>query len=187
MGKTICALANRSAGGLIVFGIDETSYEPVGVGDPDQLQRDLGEAASNLEPPVRLALSAHVVGGWVLIVADVPEAEPQFRPCYVRTKGPHHGAYVRVGDGERQMTEYEVYLALACHTQPKEDVRPIGEASLEDLDFVSLDAFLARARARTPALARLAEDRVTFLRALNVVTRDDPTKPTLAGLLVFGR
>ncbi len=185
--KTLCAFANRPGGGTILFGIDGKSFEVVGVGDPDQLQRDLAEAASGLEPPVRFALSAHVLGTRVVLAVEVPEVEPQFRPCYHRAKGPYHGAYIRVGDGERPMTEYEVYLALSSRVQPIEDLRPVQDASLDDLDQPRLDAFLTQVQRRRPALARFAGDRASLLRALNIVSRQDPLRPTLAGLLVFGR
>ncbi len=185
--KTICAFANRPGGGVILFGIDGATYEVVGVGDPDQLQRDLAEAASDLEPPVRLSLSAHLIGTHVVIAAEIPEVEPQFRPCYRRSKGPYHGAYVRVGDGDRQMTEYEVYLAISSRVQPTEDMRPVEGASVADLDGGKIDALLADLRTKRPSLAALGNDRQGLMSALNIVSRDEPTRPTLAGLLTFGR
>ncbi len=185
--KTICAFANRPGGGVILFGIDDVTYEVVGVGDPDRLQRDLAEAASGLEPPVRLSLSAHVVGTHLVIAAEIPEVEPSFRPCYRRSQGPYHGAYVRMGDGDRQMSEYEVYLAISSRVQPTEDVRPVEGASVADLDGGKVDALLADLRAKRPALAALGNDRQGLMSALNIVSREEPTRPTLAGLLALGR
>lgn len=185
---TLCAFSNRHGGGTLLFGLEPRRYAVVGVGDPDRLQRDLAAAATNLEPPARVALSAHVLDGQVVMVAEVPEVAPEFRPAFVRTRGPYRGAYVRVGDGDRQMTEYEVYLALVSRTQPAEDVRRVEEATLADLDQTALARFTAVAAAKHPAVAALAgDDRMLLLRSLGVVTREDPPTPTLAGLIVFGR
>jgi len=185
---TLCAFSNRRGGGTLVFGLEPRRYEVVGVGDPDRLQRDLAAAATNLEPPARLTLSAHVIDSQVVIAAEVPEVAPEFRPAFVRARGPYRGAYVRVGDGDRQMTEYEVYLALVSRTQPAEDIRRVDGAVLADLDEAALTRFLTQAAAKHPALAALAaQDRLVFLRSLGVVAREDPPAPTLAGLLVFGR
>lgn len=186
--STLCAFANRHGGGVLLFGVEPVRYNVVGVGDPDRLQRDVAAAASNIEPPARIALSACVVDGKVILAAEVPEVPAEFRPAFVRTRGPYRGAYVRVGDGDRLMTEYEVYLALVSRTQPAEDARPVEGASLTDLDPQALDPFLAGLSDQRPALARLAAaDRTALLRALGIVSRGEPPLPTLAGLLLFGR
>lgn len=184
---TICAFANRRGGGTIVFGVDEDSQRAVGVGDPDGLQRHLAEEAVRLEPPVRFEVSAHLVDGAVVVVAEVPEVDPQFRPCYLRSRGPYHGAYVRVGDGDRPMTEYEVYLALSARVQPQEDIRPVDDATLDDFDADRVTSYLTQVQARVPALADFGPDRAALMRALNLVARSNPDRPTLAGLLTFGR
>ncbi len=184
---SICALANRRGGGLLVCGVDDATYAVVGVGEPDRLQRDIAEAASLLEPPVRLTFSSHIIDGQIVLCAEIPEVEPAFRPCYYRQRGPYHGAYIRVGDGDRLMTEYEVYLELSARAQPVEDLRPVEGATLADLDEQRVDLFLGALRLKRPALAQLADDRLALLRALNVVTREEICRPTLAGLLVFGR
>lgn len=169
------------------MGIDEAGYIPVGVGNPDQLQRDLAEAASNLEPPVRLTFTAHFLDGKIALAVEVPEVEPQFRPCYLRARGPYHGAYIRVGDGERQMSEYEVYLALSSRLQPMEDTRAVEGASIEDLEESRLEAFLTLMLSKHPGLAKVAGGREGLLRALNIVSPKDPSQPTFAGLVTFGR
>ncbi|MDI3298792.1 MAG: ATP-binding protein [Bacillota bacterium] len=124
----------------------------------------------------------------VILAVQVPEVEPQFKPCYYRPRGLYHGAYVRVGDSERPMTEYEVYLAVSSRTQPAEDRRPVAEATLDDLDPDRLEAFLQHFVGEHPALQGLANDRMRLLRALNILTEDrEELRPTLAGFLVFGR
>lgn len=70
---SICALANRRGGGLLVCGVDDATYAGVGVGEPDRLQRGIAEAASLLEPPVRLTFSSHIMDGQILLCAEIPE------------------------------------------------------------------------------------------------------------------
>ena len=184
--ESLCSLANRPGGGVLILGVDDT-LQIVGVGDLDQLQRDLGAAAANLEPPARIHFFPHLVDRAMVLVAEVPEVDPQFRPCYHRPTGLYRGAYLRVGDGDRLMTEYEIYLALSSRAQPEEDLRPVEGARLSDLDELRLDAHLAAVRAARPALAAVADDRAALLRALHIVARDAPDCPTVAGLLCFGR
>jgi len=53
--ESLSAFANRTGGGAILFGLDEnTDFEVVGVGNPQQLQADIGNlAASEMEPALR--------------------------------------------------------------------------------------------------------------------------------------
>jgi len=104
--ETLSSFANRPGGGLIIFGIDNDTLEPVGVGNLDELQRDIANRAAEMEPPLRVRMRSFDLEGKVVLVVEVPEVEvpevdAQQKPCYYRPAGLHGGAYVRGGESAR--------------------------------------------------------------------------------------
>lgn len=185
--ETLSSFANRTGGGTILFGIDDESREPVGVGNPDQLQRDVAAKASEMEPPVRVQIQPFVIGGKVVVVAQVPETEPQLKPCYYRPAGLSAGAFIRVGDGDRRMTEYEIYTYLSSRGQVLDDRSAVLGATLEDLDADLIAQYVAKLRAEKPGARYLHRPQSQLLRTLGILASDqDRDIPTLAGLLTFG-
>ncbi len=139
-----------------------------------------------MEPPVNLAMHLAQVDGHSVLAAEVAEVHPSHRPCFYRNQGMYRGSYIRTGDGERVMTEYEVYLALASRQQPADDRTPVGEAGVEDLDPQMVESLLGRVRTRRPGLATEYSSRDDILKMLNVMSPDGQ-HPTVAGLLALGR
>jgi ATP-dependent DNA helicase RecG len=100
--------------------------------------------------------------------------------------GPWAGSRIRIADGDRKLTDYEVAVLLANRTEPRQDLTPIAAASLDDLDPVLVEAFLRRIRDTKSDIFRRVDDQ-RALTMLNVLTtHEDRVVPTLAGLLVFG-
>lgn len=98
------------------------------------------------------------------------------------------GSYVRVGDGDRRLTSYEVQVMLASRSQPREDEQPVPGTGLDDLNLPDVDAFVARLRTSRPyAFQDLAPDAV--LRRSKVLVPDDDGEEavSLGGLLALGR
>ena len=95
---------------------------------------------------------------------------------------PVTGSCLRVGDGNRQMSQYEVHLFLESRGQPQHDLE-IVEGRWADLDLGMLQGFLGRVRQRRPRLAGLSDDEL--LRQLHVL--DAQERVTLGGLLCFAK
>lgn len=92
------------------------------------------------------------------------------------------GSFIRVGDGDRRLTPYEVQLMLANRGQPREDERPVPGTSIEHLDGALVDTFLNRLRTRRPrAFAGL--DTSAALHRAKVLVNE---QLSLAGLLALG-
>ncbi len=183
--RTLSAFANRSGGGIILFGIDPQTYRPNGIANVDEVQVRVSEAAAQMEPAVRPSFAFALVDGLPVLAVEVAETPLSQRPCYYRPAGLHRGSYLRSGDGDRLMTDYEIHLMLSSRGLAKDDRQPVDGASIDDLDQAALDRYLAQMREHRPVLASLGLDRAGLLRMLNILGPDRKV-PTLAGLLLFG-
>lgn len=185
--ETLSAFANTN-GGWLLLGLDEQSgFSPVALTNPTKLRDDLASAASScVVPPLRIATDIIEVEGHSLVVAEVDPLTSDQRPCYVESRGIANGSYVRVGDGDRRMTQAEIGLAIANRGQPRYDLEPVPQAGLADLDRPALARTLERVRQTSRAFRDVDES--TALERLHVLVRDEHSNlvPSLGGLLTFG-
>ncbi len=190
--ETLSAFANHTGGGVIILGLDEAQgFATVGVGDPQQVLADLSDQASRMEPPIRLTPVVVLVGEKPVVVFEVPECDYQRKPCYYGVAGMNSGSYIRVGNTNRRMTDYEIFTYVSSRGQPTFDQEPVRDATLEALDRDLVEEYLSQVRREKPRLwERLRLGEKSFaerLRALDIAVRSNGTyRPTLAGLLVFG-
>jgi len=186
---TLSAFANTPGGGVIVLGLDERQrFRAVGVRAPKKLLQDVASVCDELAPPLRPQIRIHTFEGQSLLVIEVPEVERNQKPCYYKGAGLTNGAYVRVGDGNRKLTSYEIQLLLGSRGQPRDDEDPVEAATIEDLDAKLVTPFVDAVRSHSRNLN--AADEATVLRTLKVLvpTGDDRALvPSLAGLLALGR
>jgi ATP-dependent DNA helicase RecG len=185
--ETLSAFANTPGGGIILLGLDEASgFQTVGVRDPAKIQKELANLCDNMEPPLRPIIDVLQYEGKRVVVAEVPEIPSDQKPCYYKGAGPFHGAFIRVADGNRRLTEYEVRQFWESRHQPRYDRSPVPNRSIGDLDRDRLQAFLERVRHRNPDRFRDWDDERLML-SLGVLTRcNNGLCPTLAGYLAFG-
>jgi ATP-dependent DNA helicase RecG len=182
--ETLSSFANQPGGGTIVMGLDETAhFASVGVKDVAKIQSDLASLCDEMEPPLRPLIRVHEFEGVQLVVAEVPEVALEQKPCYYKGSGLFTGSFVRVADGDRKMSQYEVHLALENGGQPTHDIETVPETSVTDLDPELLQRFLDRVRRRRAKLARVEGSEL--LQTLSVVSKSG--EATLAGLLCFAR
>lgn len=188
--ESLSAFANHTGGGVLLFGLDETKgFELVGVGDPHRLQEDLtGLASSEMEPALRPRFVVDEIEGKTVVAAEIDEIPAAQKPCFFKPGGLAKGAYIRVGNTNRHMTEYEVFGFLSGREQPNHDEDAIAEACLDDLDQEHVRGYLKELRRSRPAASFLAEPDERVLERLRIARMDCGTlKPTLAALLVFGK
>lgn len=187
--ETLSAFSN-TAGGLVILGLDEaTNFTATGLDNPAAIAADFASmCSSELEPPVRAVTNIAEFEGVHLLVAEIPEIEMSFKPCYYRGQGMNSGSYVRVNDGDHRLTPYEVQAFVANRGQPLEDTTVLPALTLLDLDDQLADEFYARLRRSRPhAFEDLSRDDA-LLRSKVVAKVDDGTlAPTLGGLLALGR
>lgn len=179
---TYSAFANQADGGTLVFGLDERqNFAAVGVYDAQDLQTRLMEVGEEMTPTIRPVLSIYDENGLVFISAEIPPVDPAERPCFKTSKGRLRGSYVRVGDGDKPMTEYEVYSYEAFRKQYRDDIRPIENVSLIGLNQAQLEQYLLLRKQNRPNLATVTQEQ---LYELTGITKDG--KVTMMALLLFG-
>ena len=166
---------------MILFGLDESkNFEIVGVYDLQDLQKKVTEQCNQMIPPVRAVFTAAELDGKYLCAAEIPSIDITERPCYYSGSGRSKGAYIRVGDADLPMTDYEIYNYEAFRRHQHDDERAVERADISLLDTDQLQDYLMRMRRERPGFSRLSPEEAYEMLA---VTRDG--KPTLAAILNF--
>lgn len=187
--EVLSAFANRPGGGVLLLGLDERrAFEVVGVGDVHRLQEEISHlATADMEPPLRPEFTVAEIAGHPVVAVEVFEIPDEQKPCYHRPAGLQRGAYLRVGNTNRQMTDYEIFGYVSARTQPAFDGEPVPEGTLADLNRTALDAYLAQLRRSRPQAGYLDAPLEQILTQLRIAREvDGELHPTLAGLLLFG-
>lgn len=180
---TLSSFSNLAGGGIIVFGLDEEKdFKVVGVYDANELQNKVAEQCTQMSPAVRAVFTTAIVDGETVLAAEIPEIDIADKPCFYTGRGRLTGSYVRVGDRDDPMTEYEIYSYEAFRKKYQDDVRPIAGASLGIIDSNALEGFLERLRGAKPRLAALGSAELCELLRLTAAG-----SPTLVNVLLFGR
>ena len=96
-----------------------------GVYDPQDLQKKVTEQCNQMEPPVRavFTLAEWKENVWICS-AEIPSLDLSERPGYYKGVGRLKGAFLRVGDADLPMTEYELYSFEAFRKHHHDDERP---------------------------------------------------------------
>ena len=178
---SLSSFSNQDDGGIILFGLDEKNgFAPVGVYDAQDLQKHVAEQCKEMEPPVRPLFSILQEGELVFLSAEIPAVDISERPCHYKGKGRLKGSYVRVGEADELMTEYEIYSYEAFRKKYQDDVRPVTRVSLSALDQNQLAAYLLSVKVEKPNLSALSDDQIIDLMS---VMRDG--RATMWATLLF--
>lgn len=178
---TFSSFSNQDEGGIIVFGIDKTQgFKRTGVYDAQDLQKKLTEIGGMMTPNVRPVLSVFDIDGLVFVTAEIPPKETEERPCFKTAKGRLRGSYIRIGDADKPMTEYEVYGYETFRKKIRDDVRPVEDCDAEALDRIALEEYLLKRKMERPNLAALPEEQ---LYELTGITKNGHI--TLSAVMLF--
>lgn len=186
--ETLSAFANKS-GGVLICGLSEKDgFTPAEGFDAKKVSEALSQVcADKMEPPVRADVRIEDFEGSMIVVADVPETAPYLKPCYVKARGPYDGAFVRMGEGDRKLSRYEVDRLIEERQQPKYDAQIIAGSNISELDPELTEGFLKRERAASPRVfAGLSDADALLTMGVVSVDQSGELKPTLAGLMALG-
>ena len=179
---SLSSFSNQDCGGILLFGIDERQdYKIVGVYDPQDLQKTVTEQCQQMEPPVRAEFTLAEVDGRFIVSAEIPALDISERPCYYRGAGRTKGAYIRVGDADLPMTDYELYSFEAFRKHLHDDVRPVERANMSLLDEQKVQDYIRQQSIDRPGFSALTSEQAKEM--LNL-THDGV--PTLAAVMNFG-
>ena len=118
--------------------------------------------------------------GHPICSAEIPAVDLTERPCYYRGVGRTKGSYIRVGDADLSMTDYELYSYESFRRHLHDDERPAERAILSMLDRNKLERYILQRRLDRPGFAQLTREQM--LEMLNI-THDG--KVTLAAVMNF--
>jgi ATP-dependent DNA helicase RecG len=197
--ETVIAFANEPGlgGGYLLLGAEwsindkgDTVYRPAGLPDPDKVQRDLAsQCASMLNVALRPEMQLEQVNGHTVLVVHVPEADVTHKPIYKKATGLPSGAYRRIGSTDQRCVDEDLWV-LRGQSQPSHgpDASVLPDARLDDFDPAALAQYRRVRQRLNPSAEELSYSDDELLEALGAVRRvDERLRPTLAGILLFGK
>ena len=183
---TISAFANKD-GGIIIFGINENNnFKEQDVYNVNDLQKQITSlCTTSLEPKIRPEFLALTYNGKKLLAVKINELPQKKKPCYYKNVGIHKGSYIRIGDSDEHMTDYEIYNLQSYTDDIKEDLRPIKRAEFEDLNQDKIQQYLEKIKDKKPNLSKFSDEKILKLNGI-IENSTGKIHPTLAGMMVFG-
>ena len=181
---TLSSFSNQDDGGIIIFGIDEKdNFAIKGVYDAQDLQKKVTEQCKQMEPAVRALFTMCEIGEKMLVSAEIPGVDVSDRPVFYKGVGRIKGSYIRVGESDEPMSEYEIYSYEAFRKRIRDDIRIVEGAKIQLFDEKRMAEYLSRVKSERRNLAdNVSDDEILELMG---VTSDGT--PTLAGLMTFSK
>ena len=149
--------------------------------DLHDLQKRVTEQCNQMIPPVRAVFTFAEYNGVPICSAEIPSMDIAERPCYYSGAGRIKGSYIRVGDADLKMTDYEIYSYEAWRKHLHDDERTIEKGNLSFLDKNKLDMYILGKKMERPQFSALDEKQIYELLS---ITQNEI--PTLAAIMNFG-
>ena len=181
---SLSSFSNQDEGGIIIFGIDEKdNYTIKGVYDAQDLQKKVTEQCKQMDPTVRALFTVCEIDGKVVVSAEIPSVDISERPVFYKGVGRIKGSYVRVGESDEPMSEYEIYSYEAFRKRTRDDIRTIENGKLNLINEKRMEDYLLAVKKERKNLADNVPD--SEILELMGITKDGI--PTLAGLMTFSK
>lgn len=181
---TLSSFSNQDEGGVIIFGIDESDdYAVKGVYDAQDLQKKVTEQCKQMEPSVRALFTVCEVDGKAVVSAEIPGVDISERPVFYKGVGRIKGSYVRVGESDEPMSEYEIYSYEAFRKRTRDDIRTVENGNLNIMNEIRMKDYLFAVKSERRNLADHVSDH-EILELMGITNRGIPT---LAGLMTFSK
>ena len=179
---TLSSFSNQDEGGVIIFGVDESDdYAIKGVYNPQDLQKKVTEQCKQMEPSVRALFTVCEINDKTIVSAEIPGVDISKRPVFYKGVGRIKGSYVRVGESDEPMSEYEIYSYEAFRNRTRDDIRVVEGASLKLINKERMKQYLEAVRNERKNLY----DNVSESEILEFMGIAKDNALTLAGLMTF--
>lgn len=179
---TLSSFSNQDEGGVIIFGVDELDdYAIKGVYNPQDLQKKVTEQCKQMEPSVRALFTVCEINDKTIVSAEIPGVDISKRPVFYKGVGRIKGSYVRVGESDEPMSEYEIYSYEAFRNRTRDDIRVVEGASLKLINKERMNQYLEAVRNERKNLY----DNVSESEILEFMGIAKDNALTLAGLMTF--
>lgn len=184
---TVSSFANKN-GGIILFGFsEEENFKTLGVYDVNDLQKQITSLCSDsMEPSVRCEiLPIKYESKDILAVKIIPVSQSK-KPVFYKSKGMKAGSYIRVGDRDELMTDYEIYEFESYKNHINEELRLDKNSTIDDLDYEELEKYIIRTMLDKPNFEN--NNFVQNLQVCRIIGEENgKIYPTLAGTMIFGK
>lgn len=178
---TLSGFANQSGGGIIVFGVREKpSIEVVGVYNAQDIQTKVTNYSLQMEPVIRPVFTVSEYEGKTVVSAEIPECDINDKPCFYTGTGRVRGSYIRVGEADLHMTEYEIYSYEAYKKKIRDELRIVERAEVADFSKQALAEYFIDIRRSKIQLSNLEEKTILKLQGMT-----NNGKPTVAGVMLL--
>jgi len=187
--ESLSAFSNQPTGGVILLGLDEKQkFEIIGIHDAHRLQEDISHlATSDMEPPLRPEFTIEEIDGKIVMAVEILEIPHEQKPCFYKNAGLQKGSYIRIGNTNRIMNDYEIFGYISTRTQATYDEEHVSDATPEDLDKESLEDYIKKLKKIRPHARYLNQPFEQILLQLKILRKVNKNLyPTIAGLLMFG-
>ena len=179
---SLSSFSNQNEGGVILFGIDEKDdFSIKGVYDAQDLQKKVADQCKQMEPPVRALFTVCDIDGKKIVSAEIPGVDVDLRPVFYKGVGRIKGSYIRVGESDEQMSEYEVYSYEAFRKRIRDELRTVDDEKFSLINNERISHYLNEVKKEKDNLAKSVSD--DDILELMGITKGG--KPTLAGLMCF--
>lgn len=175
---------SNTDGGIIIFGIDEKAgYKVLGVKNPAVLETKIVEQANEMTPAVRPLISFCKFKGKTICAAEIAEMDANSKPCFYTGKGKSKGSYIRVGEADLPMSEYEIYSYDSFKYKTEDELRICPRIDETHFDQIQLDGFVAKAVLAKPNLVNMEKKMLVNMNGIS----DKNGQPTVCGIMLFGK
>ncbi len=134
-----------------------------------------------MTPVVRPIFTVSQIEGKSIVSAEIPSIDVSERPCYYNGVGRIKGSYIRVGDSDEKMSEYEIYSYEAYRKKYEEDTEINENADIISIDTEKFEDYIDSIKSKNKNLSTL--DNSYIYSSLNMIKGGHPS---LACLLIFG-
>lgn len=180
---TLSSFSNQDDGGIILFGLDETKgFDIVGVYDAHDLQHRIAEQCKQMQPAIRPLFTVCDIDKKIVVSAEIPGVDIADRPVYYKGTGRLKGSFIRVGEADEPMSDYEMYSYDAYRRRMHDDIRIAELAEVSQYDVALIAKYIDAIKENKPNVAKLSNDEI--LELMGIVKNG---KPTLAGVLCFSK
>lgn len=134
-----------------------------------------------MEPNVHAPITVAEIDGKNIVTAEIPGVSFAKRPVFYVGKGRLKGSYIRVGDADEPMSEYEVYSYEAFRNRIHDELRTPNDVNSEFFKHDLLTTYLERVKNQRKNLS----DNCTDQEILELMGITKNGKPTIAGIMKF--
>ena len=133
-----------------------------------------------MHPEVHATFTPLEFEGKQFLAVEVPECDQNLKPCFYKGKGRLRGSYIRIGDQDVLMSEYEIYNLEVYKNKICDELRIVEMADGKPVDTVKLQEYLLKIKKNRPNLEKVDDE--TILE-LNGLTKNG--QPSLLNVLMF--